>query len=172
MNFAAGARGDFFEKFAHPRRIRQHQRRLFRGGVAGEIKIQIDRFLEFAKHMLRRLKFDNITTAKNSTASAISPPAPKPNLRQRLPFTYSAFFISRTKAVAANQKPIRAPKYTRSRKSITPLEIASKCVKKLNDAMASTMACGKTPRTNSSTRGNPASRNTNPTKAAVMNATT
>ena len=37
--------------------------------------------------------------------------------------------------MAANQKPIRAPKYTRSRKSITPLEIASKCVKKLNDAM-------------------------------------
>ena len=93
--------------------------------------------------MPRRPTFDNITTAKNSTASAISPPSPKPTLRQRLPFTYSAFFISSTKAVAANQKPIRAAKYTRSRKSITPLEIASKCVKKLRDAMASTMTCGK-----------------------------
>ena len=45
-------------------------------------------------------------------------------------FTYSAFFISSTNAVAVSQNPISAAKYTRSRKSMTPLEIASKCVKK------------------------------------------
>ena len=50
--------------------------------------------------------------------------------------------------------------------------MASKCVKKLNEAIASTMTCGNTPRTKSSTSGKPASRNTNPTNAAVMNAIT
>ena len=39
--------------------------------------------------------------------------------------------MSSTSAVAASQKPISAAKYTRSRKSMTPLEMASKCVKKL-----------------------------------------
>ena len=57
MNLAAGARRDLLEKLAHPRGVGHDQRRLLRGGVAREIKVQIDRLLELAQHLLRaRLK--------------------------------------------------------------------------------------------------------------------
>ncbi|WP_338108960.1 hypothetical protein [Pseudofulvimonas gallinarii] len=54
----------------------------------------------------------------------------------------SAFFISTTRALAYSQAPIISPKYTRSRRSMTPLLMAWKWVRKLIDAMPSTIACG------------------------------
>ena len=53
IDLAAGARRDFFQKLAHPRRIRQNQRRLFSRLVAGKIKVQIDRLFQFVQHLLR-----------------------------------------------------------------------------------------------------------------------
>ena len=60
---------------------------------------------------------------------------------------------------AKRKKTINEPKNTRSRASTTPREIASKCVKKLNDAMASVTTSGAQALKKSCTVSNPDSRN-------------
>ncbi len=48
-HLAVGAGGDLLEEFAHPRGVRQEQRRLLRRRVAREIEIEVDRLLELAR---------------------------------------------------------------------------------------------------------------------------
>ena len=119
----------FLEKFSHARRIGQHQRRLLRRRVAREVEIQIDRFLQLPHHLARARRQgiepvlsqvqahaaqrdvrehdhgqeDDREGEEAAHAEARSLPTPTRH-------AHSAFFSSRTRAVAASQKPIRAPK--------------------------------------------------------------
>ena len=141
-DLAAGAGRDLLEKFAHPGRVRQDERRLLGSRFARKIEIQIDRFLDFREHLAGAG-----TQRVQPVLGQIEAHARQPEIRQHHhaqkqdgqcdqsahPKTgsppaahHSAFFMSSTRAVAASQKMISAAKYTRSRKSMTPLDIASK----------------------------------------------
>jgi hypothetical protein len=51
-DLAAGARRDLFQELTDSVRVGHDQGRLFLGGVAREIEVQVDRFLELGEHLL------------------------------------------------------------------------------------------------------------------------
>src|SRR5437016_3009444 len=73
--------------------------------------------------------------------------------------SYPAFLMSTIAAVAKRHRAIRVAKKSMSRRSITPLEMASKWVRNEKEAMAFTTVCGAQPLKKSMTGGKPLIRN-------------
>src|SRR5262249_34279938 len=181
----------FFQHLAHALRVGARRRRLA-GRLLREEEVQVDRLLERADDVLGAGR-DRVQPvlgeieARAAQHEADDDRHADEQHREREQRTdaksfadyvciaghgQSAFFMSSTIAFAASQAAATLTKYSRSRRSITPLRIEMKWVQKDSEATASTIGCGIHAGMKSSTMEKPDSMNRKQTSALRMNAIT